>query len=226
MRHLGSLLLGLAILTLNACTRSDAPSPSGGGDSGPGPEPGESAGGDPKPIALTDARLDQYLAYRREYSKNYAAWVKDYVGLAKSVDSKSNDFSKGLTGVAGLQRLGEKQEKELKALRARYGFNESEDDRLMAAITEVLAAKVADNPAMGDSLRSFREMQLKGGEEKKVADEMLKNLEDQERQALAEARKNHGAECVDLLSRRSRDLHQFQLEFWKTMTGQQDSPAK
>jgi hypothetical protein len=230
MRHVASLFLAVAILTSSSCTRSAPSSESGsGGDergSGSAEDSGTAADEDAKPIVLTDARLDKYLAFRKEFNRYYAGWIKDAGDVAKSVDSKSTEFSKAISAVVSSGRLGEKYEKELRTLRAKHGFTEDEDDRLWSAITEVVAAKVLDNPFMEDSFKSFREMQAKGGEEKKAADELLKNLEDQEKQGLAEARKKYGDACVDVLSKRVKDLGQFQVDSMNEFAGQLDSEKK
>ena len=224
MRHRASFLLSVALLLASSCDRSapSAQSTGGAGAGRPKSENASDAGGDQdaKPIALTDARLDKYLAFRREYNLIYAGWAKDAADLGKSVDSKGSDLSKGITAVRGAQQIGEKNQKEVDALRAKHGFAEEEDDRLWSAISEIVAAKATDNPLMADSLKSFREMQARGGDDKKAADELMQHLEDQEKQGLAEARSKYGAPCVDLLSKRSRELAQFQADSIRVMNGQ------
>ena len=65
-----------------------------------------------------------------------------------------------------------------------------------------------------------------GGEEKKAADEILKGLEEQEKQGLAEARARYGDVCVDVLAKRVKELGQFQLDSMKQLTGQMEPGAK
>jgi hypothetical protein len=175
---------------------------------------------DSKPIELTNARLDQYVAFRKEFNRHYAGWFKDVTNLGKSVDAKSTDITKAFTAATGAAAIGEKHAKELSALRSKHGFTEDEDERLWSAISDVVAAKVLDNPMMADSFKSFREMQAKGGEEKKMADELLKGMEDQEKEGLAEARKKYGDACVDLLSKRAKELGQLQTDLMKEITAQ------
>jgi hypothetical protein len=79
---------------------------------------------------------------------------------------------------------------------------------------------------MEESLKSLREMEAKGGEEKKAADEILKNYEDQEKQGIAAARTRYGDECVDVLSKRVKELGQLQLDIMNQLAGQQDSETK
>jgi len=221
MRHILRVVAVGAFLGAISCTRSE-PESEPGSTSGSGDESGSSADVDAEPIQLTDARLDKYIAYRKELARSYAQWSKGAVELAKSVDSRSTDIGKGLTAAAGALKLGERYEKELTALRAKHGFTEAEDDRLWSAVSDVLAAKVLDNPGMEDGLKAYREMQARGGEEKKAADEILKGFEDQEKQGLAEARTKYGDACVAILSKRSRELGQLQLDFVKLIAGQQE----
>ena len=232
MRIFACMFLSFAMAALCSCGRSGPASDPAGAGGDPraaatndhGAAAGDaSAGatdGEAKPIALTDARLDQYLAYRKEWNRMYAVYMKETGELAKAVDSKSTDISKTFTVLTGTQRLGQKYEKELNALRAKYGFTEDEDNRLSSAIMEVVNARVLENPLLGDTVKSYRDLQAKGGEEKKAADEMLKGLADQEKQALAAARATYGDACVDVLSKRVKDLAQFQMDLMKELTAQ------
>lgn len=221
MRHLMRAFVAVTILTASSCTRSGSDAePEAGDDSA------SSSGEDAKPIALTDARLDKYIAFRKELNQSYARWHQGTVEVAKAVDSKSTDVGKGLAAVAGVTQLGQKYEKEITALRSKHGFTEQEDDRLWSAITEVTGAKVLDNPMMGDGFKMYRDMQAKGGEAKKAADEILKGFEDQEKEGLAAAREKYGDACVDLLSKRSRELSQLQADMMKELTGQMEGAAK
>jgi hypothetical protein len=219
MRNLACLFLSVAMLAPSSCSRSAPESGGGGAGQGAGAA-GDASGGEAAPIALTDARLDKYLAFRKEWNPVYARWLKESGELARTVDSKSTDLSKAFTAVAGSQRLGEKYARELDTLRARHGFTEDEDSRLSAAIEAVVAARVLDNPLLADTVKVYREMQAKGGEEKKAADEILKSMEDQEKQALAEARATYGDACVDVLSKRVKEVGQLQIDLWKEVTGQ------
>ena len=122
---------------------------------------------------------------------------------------------------------GEQHEKELAALRAKHGFSEEEDDQLWSAINDVVAAKPLDNPMMGgEGLKMYRDMQARGGDEKKAADEILKGFEEQEKQGLAAAREKYGAAGVDLLAKRSAELSQLQADLMKQMMGQMQEPPK
>jgi hypothetical protein len=218
--HVATAALALALFSCNP-SGQDA-----GGDGEPAPEAAGDAGGNGGPIALTDERLDKYLAYQKEVRESYARWHKEMVGLAKTIDAKSTDISKGWTAVMGSARLGEKQEKEMRALREKHGFTEDEDSRLSSAISDVVAATPLENPFMGDALKSYRDMQAAGGEQGKVAAEALKSFEDQEKEGLARARKEYGDACVDVLSRRVKDLHKFQVEAVSALSGQAPDEAK
>ena len=228
MRYLECAFLALALLAPVSCSRSGPTTGSGGGGDAAGEGAATEAGGagEAKPIALTDARLDKYLAFRKEWNRSYAGFLKESGQLADSVNSKSTDISKAFTALSGTQRVGEKYQKELSALRAKHGFREEEDNRLASAISDVVAAKVLDNPLLGDTAKVYRDLQAKGGEEKKAADEILKNMEDQEKEALAAARKEYGDACVDVLSKRVKELGQFQMDLAKEMAAQLDSGKK
>lgn len=227
------ILLTISVLATSACTRSSPSSESGGEGENAAVEGGVDTGdgeaqegGEAAPIALTDARLDKYLVFRKEFNQRYAAYMKGAVGLAKSVDSKSTDISKAYTAATGAARLGQQFEKTLEDLRAKHGFTQDEDDRLWSAIGDVVAARPMENPALAEGLKSYREMQAKGGEEKKVADEMLKSFEDQEKEGLAEAKKRYGDACVEVLSKRVKELSEFQMSFIKGLADQQEEASK
>lgn len=223
MRHLTLGCAAVSILTAISCTRS---SPDAGSGSADDSSSSPSSEDDAKPLALTDARLDKYIAFRKEYNQLYGRHQKDIVEVAKAADSKTTDALKGITVVSGAMRLGEKYEKELAALRAKHGFAEAEDDRLWSAVSDVISAKASDSPMLADSLKAYREMQARGGEEKKSADEFLKGLEDEEKKGLTEARRKYGDACVDVLSRRARELGQFQMDSIREMTGQMTPGTK
>ena len=61
---------------------------------------------------------------------------------------------------------------------------------------------------------------------KKVADEMLKSMEEQEKQALAAARTAYGDACVDVLSKRIKELGQFQIDLMKELADQVQKDAE
>jgi hypothetical protein len=163
-------------------------------------------------MPLTDERLDRYLKYRKDLRKINARWQKDLVDFAKSIDSKSTDASKGLTVARGSMALGEKREAEIKALYEKHGFTEQEDERLSSAIDEVVTARASENPLMAGAIKTYRDMQAAGGEQKKAADEMLKGLEDQEKEGLARARERYGDAWVEVLSRRLKEISQLRVE--------------
>jgi hypothetical protein len=86
-------------------------------------------------------------------------------------------------------------------------------------VGDVLAAKSMENPALEQTLKTFQDMQAKGGEEKKIADEYFKGLEDTEKEGLEDARKEYGAQCVDILTKHVKELFALQMEGFKTILG-------
>ncbi len=147
------------------------------------------------------------------------AYMVDITELSKRVDEQSNQLTKGVAAVHGVTQVLEKQENALRALRKKHGFEEREDERLWEAIEEVVRAKAMENPVLEPQVKVFREMQVKGGEEKKSADEFFKSLESEEKETLAKARERYGAECVDLLSKHVKELHALQMDGLQQMTG-------
>jgi hypothetical protein len=116
----------------------------------------------------------------------------------------------------GTKKISERYESETAALRKKHGFSEGEDDRLWSAIADVVAAKASDHAFIEASVKEFRVMQQRGGAEKDAADEFFKSMEEGEKQGLDEARRKYGERCVDILSKRSKDLSRF------IMTGVED----
>ena len=98
--------------------------------------------------------------------------------------------------------------------------------RTNALVCMGAALFVSLTPLLGDTAKVYRDLQLKGGEEKKAADEMLKALADQEKEALAAARAAYGDACVDVISKRVKELGQFQLDLMKELTGQLEAGKK
>lgn len=171
------------------------------------------------PISLTEERYQKYVTYRKEFFALTGKLLTDVGSLSKTVDGKITGLGKTAAAVAGTARIGEKHDSELKALRAKYGFSEAEDDRLWSAVGDVLAAKTAENPALEQTLKSFRDMQAKGGEEKKVADEYFNDLEASEKEGLEKARQEYGPQCVEILCKHAKELHSLQMEGFQTILG-------
>jgi len=217
----------LAIVALSACdkSKSEPSKPAAGGTASPPSSaadlglPAARSTEDERPIQLTDERLDKYMAYRREYNVIVKKLIEDMEKVSKAVDAKTSELGKSATALAGAAKVGETHDAAVKALRGKYGFNEEEDRRLWDAVGAVLGAKTAESPAMQESIKMFRDMQAKGGEEKKSADEFFKNMEASEKEGLEEARKNYGAQCVEVLSKHLKELNELQEESFKTVLG-------
>jgi prophage DNA circulation protein len=188
---------------------------SAAGENGGGGSSGESSRG--PAIALTEKRLQAYIAYRKEFQGVWKGFMEEWQKLAKTVDEKSNQLTKAASALHGLTRISEKQDTILKALRKKHGFDEETDNRLWDAIGEVVAAKPIENPALEPSLKMFREMQAKGGEDKKAADEFFANLESTQKEGLEKAKEQYGAECVDILLKHVKELNELQMESLQKM---------
>ncbi|HZN60455.1 MAG TPA: hypothetical protein VFD71_20455 [Planctomycetota bacterium] len=161
---------------------------------------------------LTEKRLQAYIAYRKELHLAQKNFFADWTKVAKSASESTTDVGKAITATTGYTKVGQKQEAIVAALRKKHGFGEEEDDRLWNAASAVVSAKAFDNPALDPSLKMYREMQAKGGEEKKAADEFFKSLEESQQEGLKQARDEYGAETVDLLSRHTEELRAIQMD--------------
>jgi hypothetical protein len=203
--------LSSVIILLHACGKSPSETstsaPSGGDGTAAGA--GESSG--MVPIPLTEKRFLAYVAYRKELHGLWRGFAEDMAKFAKTVDAKSGGAEQMATAVQGM-RLSEKHDVLIKTLRKKHGFEEEEDNRLWDAMTEVASAKVIESPAMEPSLEMFRKAQEKGGEEKKAADEFFASLEASEKEGLQRVRDRCGAECVDVLAKHVKEIHDLQLD--------------
>jgi hypothetical protein len=177
-----------------------------------------------QPLSLDDARFQKYVAYREEFFKLSGNWVGDFQDLAKKTDGQKPGVLNTLRTVKDVDAIQTKRDNELKALRAKHGFTEQEDTRLWDAALAVAGAKVSDNPAFADSQKQYRDMQAKGGEEKKDADDMLQQLADTEKKGLDEASEKYGAQAVDVISRHTKEVHELLTEWGKAMSGKNVQP--
>ena len=227
-----ALVLSLALALPFAVSSCDKPrnAPSKPGPGGPlsslpgapaalSDEAGAEESAGEGPIQLTEERLQKYIAYRKELQPVTRKLVEDIGKLSKAVDGKSTDLGKATTGVFGAARIGEGHDAAVQALQRKYGFTESQDKRLWDAIGTVLSARAAENPLMQDSMKSFREAQAKGGEEKAAADEFFKSMEENEKASLEEARKEYGVQCVDILLKHTKELFELQAQELKAVMG-------
>lgn len=228
MKHVSRLALLLFVLsTLNACGRSGSQS-SGTGEGGGGADPSaaESGGGSSGegPIRLTEKRLQEYIAYKKESNGLMKGFYEEMGKLAQTVDSKSSDATKAVAAMRGVSSISAKQEAAFTALRKKHGFTEDEDNRLWDAINEVVAAKSIENPALEPSFKIYRDMQARGGEEKKAADEFFAELESTQKEGLAKATEQYGAECVDILAKHVEELRALQMDALQQMLEAQTPP--
>ncbi len=207
-------LLLLALAGLHSCDKS------GRQDSSTGNEGDEAAGESPAraTVPLTEKRLEAYIAYRKELHGLMKVYLEDVGKLEKRVDEKSNQLTKTIAAGQGVAQILEKQDIAVKTLHKKHGFDEGEDEKLWAAVGDVVAAKAIESPMLEAQVKMFREMQVKGGEEKKNGDEFFKTLETAEKEGLAKAREQYGVEWVDILSKHVKELHALQMDAIQQMT--------
>lgn len=222
------LFLVVSLLALGGCSKKESP---GGADGAAddGSSAGDAGGGDSAgggAIALDEKRFQAYVSYRKEYHLVLKTHMEGWQKLAKSVDERSTDLTKTVTAARGIQGLSEVQEAAMKSLRKKHGFSEEEDNRLWDAIGEVVAARASENPDMAPALQVYRDQQARGGEEKKVADEMLKSLMETEKEGLARAAEKYGPACVELLGKHLKELHELQKDNLRRVMEATGTPAK
>jgi|SoiMethySBSTD1v2_1073268.scaffolds.fasta_scaffold123015_4 hypothetical protein len=215
MQHvLRSTALLSVIIVLDACGKTDS---DGAQSTSPGDAAGSGGSGDTSSssggvsIPLTEKRFQAYVAYRKELHGLTRAFAEDMAKFAKTVDAKSGGAEQIATAVQGMRKT-EKHDALIQALRKKYGFAEDEDSRLWDAMSEVASAKVIENPSVEPSLERYRKMQEKGGEEKKAADDYFASLEAAEKEGLERARERCGTECVEVLVKHVKEIHDLQLD--------------
>jgi hypothetical protein len=220
MKHVSRLALLLLVLpVLHACGRSGSQG-SGTGEGGGNAdasavESGGSSGGGP--IRLTEKRLQEYIAYKKESNGLTKGFYEEMGKLAQTVDQKSSDAAKAVAAMRGVNSISAKQEAAFTALRKKHGFSEDEDNRLSDAINDVVSATAIENPALEPSFKMYRDMQARGGEEKKAADQFFAELESEQKEGLAKAKEQYGAECVDILSKHAEELRALQTDALQQM---------
>lgn len=221
MPSIARLTVALFTLALlHGCDRS------GSGDADPDNEGDETIddgnGESPRGAALelTEKRLQAYIAYRKEFNIVTRTLIAELANLGAKANEKSTDLTKSIAAVQGMGQIGEQHDRTLKALRKKYGFEEQEDERIFSAISDVVAAKPMENPALESQIKTYREMQSKANsaEEKQVADDFFKGMQATEKEDLEKAREQYGAECVDLLSRHIKELYALQMDGAERLT--------
>jgi hypothetical protein len=227
-------LLSFVTLFLVACGGSKpvdkgAPPPAATGSStgtvGAATSPRTPAAGEDIPLALTEDRLQNYITFRHELHTAMRSFMQDLGKAGKHADSKSSDVGKTATAFQDLAEAGQRHEGELKALREKYGFTDSEDNRIWAAITAVLGAKSSENPMLQDAIKMFRGMQKQSGPAKKAADDYFAEMEQNDKKQMEEATRKFGADAVGVLAKHVKDLHELQMDAMKSAFGGGASPA-
>lgn len=211
----------VSFAALVSCGRAGSPSSEDGSEA-PATAPRAAAGEGEKQIALTEERLQKYIAYREELNPILMKLVRDVGALGESVESvesRSTGLTKAAAAYTGSRKISERYESEIAALRTKHGFSEAEDACLWAAIAEVASVKVVEGSFMEATIEEFRAMQERGGAEKELADEFFKNLEESQRQGLDEARKKYGAQCVDLLAKHAKELNRLVASAYRDPAG-------
>lgn len=164
----------------------------------------------PTPLALTEARLQKYLGYRKEMivfitaerKKMNAALKKESVAQLKSLAEITAETEKGTTD-----------------LRAKHGITEAEDKDLGDAITDVLGAAMTRGEMLAPTIQEFKAAIAKGGAGSEAPKAMLKQFEDQEKENLAKARRQYGSAAVDLLLAHFDELQKLQMDSMKAAVG-------
>jgi hypothetical protein len=224
--RLGRLVVAVSLATLlGSCGKPPSSNSSGEsegregtGGAGASESSSESDSSGQKPLSLDEARFQKYVVYRKELHARMGSWTSEVIQFGKKIESGKTDIGKAVTAVSGAQKIAERRDTEMKALLAKHGFTEEEDQRLWDAVGNVLAARFRDNPAFAESMKGFEAARARGGEEKANVDALLKELEANETKELAEAREKYGPQCVDTLSRHVKELQNLQMDAIQTIS--------
>lgn len=153
---------------------------------------------------LDDARLTKFMEFQSELQKLHA-------DALERIKEKSKAGGPG--ALAALEEP-KKVEDAVKALEAKYGFSDEEQQWINDLITEVT---LGGGQALGvDELKKqLKAEAAKGGPAGEEAAKAIKDLEEQTSKNLDEAKAKYGADAVSLVQKRAGEISAFRTKLLK-----------
>lgn len=177
-------------------------------DAGSGTDatPAESSAGPVETLALDDAELGRFIAYRKELMPVISANRKKMNELM----AKKADGAAAMEQIQAIASLTQELEKNTEDLRKKHGLTQDREQKIGDATSAIIAAKITTNPMIAQQLGELKKAVSEGGPAGAVAAATLKQLEDQDKASEAEARRRFGDAAVDVTLKHQAELAELQ----------------
>jgi len=166
----------------------------------------------PTPLALDEAGLKKYLAYRKEL----AALVRDSRKKMLAASGKGDAVAQAKDFAV----ISSELDKGTDALHTKYGITKDQDDATFEAAQAVVTGAITKNSMMASSVADLRKAAAEDGPAGASAKASLAGIEGREKASLDEARKKFGSAAVDLLLAHYAEIDQMHVEAMNAAMGQ------
>ena len=157
----------------------------------------------PTPLALDEAHLKSWIAYRHELIAMLADERKKLAALSSKGDAEK---------IAGMTKISDETDKTTAELQKKYGFTKQQDDDIQNAANDVVGAMPLENPATAAALADLKKQAAQPGADGDGAREQLKTMQDEEKKSLDDARAKYGAAAVGVLIAHQPELAKLQAD--------------